>query len=64
MAAFAEIAECFAFWAELRLNRTAFEVVPGVLSLVLFAWLLTKIEVEFAGRGFGRQRGRSRPVGT
>jgi small multidrug resistance family-3 protein len=37
LAAFAEIAGCFAFWAVLRLGKPAWWLVPGVLSLVLFA---------------------------
>jgi len=43
VAALAEIAGCFAFWAWLRLDRSAGWLVPGLLSLVLFAWLLTRV---------------------
>jgi small multidrug resistance family-3 protein len=39
-AALAEIAGCFAFWAWLRLDRSALWLVPGMLSLALFAALL------------------------
>src|SRR5262245_61199484 len=49
-AAFAEIAGCFAFWAVFRLGKPVFWLVPGVLSLVAFAYLLTLVEAAFAGR--------------
>lgn len=49
-AALLEIAGCFAFWASYRLGKTAWWMVPGVVSLTLFAWLLTRIESDFAGR--------------
>lgn len=56
-AAIAEIAGCFAFWAWLRLDRSPLWAVPGVLSLVLFAWLLTLVETEQAGRAFAAYGG-------
>ncbi|MBI5112356.1 MAG: YnfA family protein [Rhodovulum sp.] len=49
-AAIAEIAGCFAFWAWLRLDKPAWWLVPGILSLMLFAWLLTLVESAAAGR--------------
>jgi small multidrug resistance family-3 protein len=49
-AALAEIAGCFAFWAWLRLDRSPWWLVPGMASLALFAWLLTLVEAEHAGR--------------
>jgi len=39
LAALAEIAGCFAFWAWLRLDRSVLWLIPGTLSLVLFAYL-------------------------
>ncbi len=51
-AAFAEIAGCFAFWAWLRLDKSAFWVFPGMLSLGLFAWLFTPSPADQAGRAF------------
>ncbi len=56
-AALAEIAGCFAFWAWLRLGYPAFRAVAGVASLVVFAWLLTLVEVAAAGRGFAAYGG-------
>jgi hypothetical protein len=40
-AALAEIAGCFAFWVWLRSGKSAVWVLPGIVSLVAFAWLLT-----------------------
>lgn len=42
-AAVAEIAGCFAFWAWLRLGKSMLWVVPGLISLAIFAWLLTLV---------------------
>lgn len=50
LAAAAEIAGCFAFWAWLKLHKPAFWLLPGLLSLALFAFLLTRIEATAAGR--------------
>ena len=56
-AAIAEIAGCFAFWAWLRLDRPAWWLVPGVASLVLFAYLLTLVESDAAGRTYAAYGG-------
>lgn len=56
-AALAEIAGCFAFWAWLRLDRSPFWLVPGVLSLCLFAWLLTLAQSDYAGRAYAAYGG-------
>ncbi len=56
-AAVAEIGGCFAFWAWLRLGRSALWVVPGIAALVLFAYLLTRIDAVFAGRAFAAYGG-------
>lgn len=56
-AALAEIAGCFAFWAVLRLGKPAWWLVPGIVSLALFAWLLTRIDAAFAGRAFAAYGG-------
>ena len=50
IAAFFEILGCFAFWLYFRLERTPWWIALGVVSLVLFAYILTKIDVENAGR--------------
>ena len=51
-AAVAEIGGCFAFWAWLRLGKSVYWILPGIVSLVVFAVLLTRIEMIFAGRAF------------
>ena len=52
LAAVAEIAGCFAFWAWLRLDRSPLWVMPGVASLIIFAMLLTRIDSMAAGRAY------------
>ncbi len=56
-AAVTEIAGCFAFWAWLRLGKSALWLGPGVVSLVLFAFLLTRIDAVFAGRAYAAYGG-------
>jgi small multidrug resistance family-3 protein len=56
-AAVAEIAGCFAFWAWLRLDRSPLWLIPGVLSLMVFAVLLTRIDSAFAGRAYAAYGG-------
>ena len=56
-AALAEIAGCFAFWAWLRLDRSAYWIIPGIASLCLFAYLLTLISAEHAGRTYAAYGG-------
>jgi small multidrug resistance family-3 protein len=52
LAAVAEIGGSFAFWAWARLDKTMLWLVPGMLALALFAWLLTLAELDFAGRAY------------
>lgn len=56
-AALAEIAGCFAFWAWWRLDRSAAWLAPGILALVAFAWLLTQVQIDFAGRAYAAYGG-------
>ncbi len=56
-AALAEIAGCFAFWAWLKLGKSALWLIPGMISLAAFAWLLTLVEVEAAGRAYATYGG-------
>lgn len=56
-AALAEIAGCFAFWAWLRLSRSSLWIVPGSASLILFAYLLTLVETDDAGRAYAAYGG-------
>ena len=56
-AAVAEIAGCFAFWAWLRLGKSALWLAPGMASLALFAYLLTLVETDAAGRTYAAYGG-------
>jgi len=56
-AALAEIAGCFAFWAWMRLDKSPLWLIPGVASLILFAWLLTLADSTAAGRAYAAYGG-------
>lgn len=56
-AALAEIAGCFSVWAWLRLGAPAWWLAPGLGCLIAFAYLLTLVEVEVAGRAFAAYGG-------
>ncbi len=56
-AALAEIAGCFSFWAWLRLGKSPWWVLPGMAALALFAFLLTLVEAEHAGRTYAAYGG-------
>ncbi len=56
-AALAEIAGCFAFWAWLRNGQSILWLIPGMLSLAVFAWLLTLVETDHAGRAYAAYGG-------
>jgi small multidrug resistance family-3 protein len=57
VAAFAEIAGCFAFWSWLRLGKPVWWIAPGILSLVLFAYALTWVDSAAAGRAYAAYGG-------
>lgn len=57
LAALTEIGGCFAFWAWLRLGKSALWLLPGMASLALFAWALTRIDADFAGRAYAAYGG-------
>ena len=57
VAAFAEIAGCFAFWAWARLDKSALWLIPGLASLALFAWILTRADSAIAGRAYAAYGG-------
>lgn len=57
VAALAEIAGCFAFWAWARLGKSPLWLLPGVASLIIFAWVLTRVEADFAGRAYAAYGG-------
>lgn len=57
LAALFEIAGCYAFWMWLRLGKSAWWIAPGLLSLALFALLLTRVEAAYAGRAYAAYGG-------
>jgi len=56
-AAIAEIAGCFAFWAWLKLDKSVLWLIPGMISLAAFAFLLTRIDTTYAGRTYAAYGG-------
>ena len=56
-AALLEIGGCFAFWAWLRMGRSVWWLVPGTACLAGFAWLLTRIDADHAGRAYAAYGG-------
>jgi len=56
-AALAEIAGCFTFWIWLRGGKSAWWLAPGLVSLALFAWLLTLVQAQAAGRAYAAYGG-------
>lgn len=57
LAALFEIAGCYAFWMWLRQGQSAWWIAPALLSLTLFALLLTKVEATYAGRAYAAYGG-------
>ncbi len=58
LAAVGEIGGCFAFWAVLRLDKSPLWLVPGALALAFFAYALTRVEADAAGRAFAAYGGK------
>jgi small multidrug resistance family-3 protein len=56
-AAMAEIVGCFAVWAWMRQGASALWLLPGLVSLAMFAWLLTLAPSDFAGRSYAAYGG-------
>lgn len=57
LAALGEIAGCFAVWHVVRLGGSAWWLLPGLASLAAFAYALTFVEAEAAGRAFAAYGG-------
>lgn len=51
-AAFFEIFGCYAFWMAIKMGKGNLWFILGVVSLILFAWALAKIDVAFAGKAY------------
>ncbi len=56
-AALAEILGCFAVWAWMRQGASPLWLLPGLISLAVFAWLLTFAPSDFAGRAYAAYGG-------
>ncbi len=56
-AALAEIGGCFSLWAWRREGKPIWLLAPGLASLALFAWLLTLIDTNAAGRAYAAYGG-------
>lgn len=57
LAAFFEIAGCFAFWVWLRRGGTPVVALVGIASLIAFALALTRVDSAFAGRAYAAYGG-------
>ena len=57
VAAAGEIGGCFAFWAWLRMQKSVFWTIPGMVSLILFALALTRVDSAHAGRAYAAYGG-------
>ncbi|RDU58233.1 YnfA family protein [Helicobacter sp. MIT 99-5507] len=52
VAAFFEILGCFSFWLVFKANKTYLWLILGIICVIIFAYLLTKVELAFAGRAY------------
>jgi small multidrug resistance family-3 protein len=57
LAALAEIGGCYSFWMWLREGKPTLWLAPGLVSLALFAWLLTLVDTAAAGRAYAAYGG-------
>lgn len=52
LAAFFEILGCYSFWLYFKLDKSYCFLIIGLASLIIFAYLLTRVNLEFAGRAY------------
>jgi small multidrug resistance family-3 protein len=57
VAALFEIAGCYSFWMWLRLGKSVLWLIPGIIGLAFFAFILTKVDLQFAGRSYAAYGG-------
>jgi small multidrug resistance family-3 protein len=57
LAAIGEIGGCFTFWMWLRLYKSPLWLIPGMAALSLFAFALTRIDSDNAGRAYAAYGG-------
>ncbi|MBD1551419.1 YnfA family protein [Pseudomonas typographi] len=56
-AAVFEIAGCYGVYLWLRMGKSAWWLVPALISLSAFALLLTRVEAAYAGRAYAAYGG-------
>ncbi|MBR9910294.1 MAG: YnfA family protein [Gammaproteobacteria bacterium] len=56
-AALLEIAGCYTFWVWWKLDKSPLWLLPGMVSLAGFAWMLSQVEASFAGRAYAAYGG-------
>lgn len=56
-AAMLEIGGCFAFWKWARLGASPLWLIPGLVALAGFAWILTFADTPAAARGYAAYGG-------
>lgn len=52
LAAFCEILGCYSFWLVFKEQKNSFWLAVGLVSLICFAYILTRVQSEFAGRAY------------
>jgi small multidrug resistance family-3 protein len=52
LAAFFEISGCYLFWLHFKSGKTMLLLIPAILCLLAFAFILTKIDTETASRAY------------
>jgi small multidrug resistance family-3 protein len=57
IAALGEITGCYAFWVWLRLGKSSLWIVPGIICLIVFASVLTRVDASNAGRAYAAYGG-------
>lgn len=57
LAALGEIGGCFAFWQVMRAGASPLWLLLGLGSLAGFAWMLTRVDANQAGRAFAAYGG-------
>ncbi|MBL4873469.1 MAG: hypothetical protein JKY41_08770 [Rhodobacteraceae bacterium] len=57
LAAVLEIAGSYAVWMVFRLGKSQLWLIPGTVALLAFAFILTKVDVNAAGRAYAAYGG-------
>jgi len=57
LAALLEIGGSYALWSVFRLGRSPLWLVPGAIALFAFAYVLTRVDLDAAGRAYAAYGG-------